>query len=137
MTSATVGYGATVQLDNAAGTLTSIGEVVNVTPMSASVGTVDATHLSSTSGYREFIAALTDGGEASVTVNYVPGGSTDALVQAALTDRLTRTFKVTFPNSKYVQSESIVTSYAPGSVTPDGKLEMTFSVKFTGVATFG
>lgn len=137
MTIAVIGNGTTLQLDNAAGSLTSVGEVVSVTPLNLSVGTVDATHLSSTSGHREFISTLTDAGEASVTVNWLAGDATDILIRTAGTDRQVRTFKVTFVNTKYISIECFVTSYAPASVTPDGKMEMTFTVKFTGVPTYG
>lgn len=137
MTIATIGYGATVQLDNAAGSLTSIGEVISATPFSASVGTQDATHLSSTSGYREFIATLSDMGEGSVTINFDPGSATDSLVRTAVTDRLVRTFKVTYPDTTYYSCECFVTSWEIGEVTPDGKMEATMGVKFTGVPTYG
>ena len=137
MTIAIVGNGTTLQLDNAAGSLTSVGEVTNVKPYSGTAGTVEATHLSSTSGYREYIATLSDGGEAAVTVNYLPGDATDVLIRTAVTDRLVRTFKIVFPNTKYIQSECFVTSYDPAGVVADGKMEMTFNVKFTGVPTYG
>jgi len=137
MTIAIPGYGATAYLDNAGGTPTLVGEVVSFTPFAMSVGTADATHLSSTSGHREFISTLTDGGEASVTINFLPGDATDILVRTAMTDRLVRTLKFTFPNTKYVQSEVFVTGYEPADTTADGKMEMSFNVKATGVPTYG
>lgn len=134
---AIAGYGATAYLDNAAGTPTLCGEVVSFTPFGMSVATAESTHLSSTSGHREFISTLTDGGEASVTVNFTPGDATDVLVRTAMTDRLVRTLKFTFVNTKYVQSEVFVTAYEPAETVADGKLEMSFNVKATGVPTYG
>ncbi len=135
-TSAGVGNGATLLLDDAAGTPTAVGEVVSVSPIAVSGGTADATHLGS-GGWRDFISTIRDGGEASVTVNWIVGGTTDVLVRTAAGDGITRTFKVTAPNTKFIQSECIVTSYEPAEITADGKLELTFAVKFTGSPTYG
>jgi hypothetical protein len=134
---AIVGYNTTLQLDNAAGTLTTLGEVVSITPINVSVGTVETTHLTSTSGYREYLSTLSDAGEASVTISWTPGNATDIILYTASTDRLVRTFKPTFPNSKFISVECFVTDYAPGAINADGKLEATFTVKFTGVPTYG
>ena len=136
MTIATTGYSATVQLDNAGGSLTTIGEVITATPFGASVGTVDATHLSSPSGYREHISTLPDMGEGSVSINFDPGSATDVLVRTAIGDRLIRTFKVTYPDSSSVSCECYVTSWEIGELAPDGKMEATMGVKFTGVPTY-
>lgn len=136
MTIATTGYNATVQLDNAAGSLTTLGEVISVTPFGANVGTVEATHLTSTSGFREHIPTLSDMGEGAVTINFDPGSATDSLVRTAITDRLVRTFKVTYPDASTFACECFVTSWEIGEVTPDGKMEASLGVKFTGVATY-
>lgn len=136
MTIAGVGYGTTVQLDNAAGTLTSIGEAVSVKPYGYSVDTVEATHLSSPSAHKEFIAALIDVGEGNVTVNHDQHSATDQLLRAAMLDRVVRTFKVTFPDGATFACECIVTGYEPAEIAAGDKMTCTFSVKFTGVPTF-
>ena len=133
---AMIGYNATVQLDNAAGSLTTIGEVISVTPFGANVGTVETTHLTSTSGFREHIATLSDMGEGSVSINFDPASATDVLVRTAITDRLVRTFKVTYPDAASISCECFVTSWEIGEVTADGKMEASLGVKFTGVPTY-
>lgn len=135
-TSAGVGNGATLFLDDASGTPTAVGEVRSVTPIAISGGTADATHLGS-GGWRDFIPTIRDAGEVSVTVNWIVGGATETLVRTAVADGLTRTFKVTAPNTKFIQTECIVTSFEPAEITPDGKLEMTFAAKLTGSPTYG
>ena len=135
-TSAGVGNGATLFLDDASGTPTAVGEVLSVTPIAISGGTADATHLGS-GGWRDFIPTIRDAGEVSVTVNWIVGGATETLVRTAVADGLTRTFKVTAPNTKFIQTECIVTSFEPAEITPDGKLELTFTAKLTGSPTYG
>lgn len=135
-TTAIVGSGATVLLDNAAGSPTSVGEVVSVTPIAVSGGTADATHLGS-GGWRDFIATIRDAGEGSLTINWIPGDATDQLLRTAVGDGLMRTLKVTAPNTKFIQCECFVTAYEPGEITPDGKLEGSINVKFTGSPTYG
>lgn len=134
---ALVGYNTTVQLDNASGTLTSVGEVNGVTPFGASVNTVDTTHLTSTSGYHEYLATSSEMGEGSLTINYDPNSATDQLVRTALGDRLVRTLKVTFPDSQYFQCECFVTGWEVGEISIDDKLTATMTVKFTGAPTWG
>ena len=133
--SATTGLGTTAQLDNASGSLTSLGEIVSVSPFKASRGTADATHLGSTWG--EVIPLIAKGGALSVTVHFIPGDATDVLVRTAVGDGLQRTFKTTFLSTKYVQTECFVTDYEPATVTPEGKMEMTFIVQPTGAPTYG
>lgn len=135
-TTAIVGNGATVLLDNAAGTPTSVGEVVSITPGGVTTGTVDATHLGS-GGWRDFIATISGGKPFAMTLNWIPGDTTDQLLRTAAGDRLVRTIKVTAPNTKYVQWEGFLTDYEPGEITPDGKMEATISIQPTGQPTYG
>lgn len=133
---AMTGYNATLQLDNAAGTLTSIGSVRSITPLSVSVGTVETTTLTSTSGFREHIATLSDLGEASVTILYDPLDASDVIIRAAVVDRVIRTFKLTYPDASYQQAEVIVTNWTPAQIAPDGLMELTFTCKGTGVPAY-
>lgn len=133
---AMTGYNATLQLDNAAGTLTSIGSVRSITPLSVSVGTVETTTLTSTSGFREHIATLSDLGEASMTILYDPLDASDVIIRAAVVDRVIRTFKLTYPDASYQQAEVIVTNWTPAQIAPDGLMELTFTCKGTGVPAY-
>jgi predicted secreted protein len=131
-----IGYGATVYLDNGAGTLTLIGEPTSIEPYGYSVDTVDTTHLTSTSAHREYVAGLADVGEASVEVNHDQHSATDQLLRAAMLDRAVRTFKVVWADAANFSCECFVTGYNPGTITPEGKMSASFTVKFTGVPTF-
>jgi predicted secreted protein len=131
-----IGYGATVYLDNAAGSLTLLGEPTSIEPYGYSVDTVDSTHLTSTSAHREYIAGLADVGEASVELNHDQQSATDILLRTAMSDRLVRTFRVVFPDAATFTCECFVTAYSPGTVTPGDKMTASFTVKFTGVPTY-
>jgi predicted secreted protein len=131
-----IGYGATVYLDNAAGTLTLLGEPTSIEPYGYAVDTVESTHMTSTSAHREYIAGLADVGEASVEFNHDQHSATDILIRAAMLDRAVRTFKVVWADAANFACECFVTAYSPGTITPDGKMSSSMTVKFTGVPTF-
>jgi hypothetical protein len=132
-TAATIGYGATFGIEGGTpGVYVTVGEVVSITPPGMSRDTVDATHLSSPNSYKEFIAGLAEGGEASITINLVPSTS-DVLFASfhAPADN----FQIVFPNAVTMSFAGIVTGYQMGDVVPGDKLTATFTVKQTGKAT--
>src|SRR5689334_7802923 len=81
-----------------------IAEVTSITPPAFSRDTVDATHEQSPYGYREFIAGLTDAGEVSFDINFVPDSvevagflaELDATGSAAVKNR-----QIVFPDGSY------------------------------------
>src|SRR5687768_14631115 len=80
-TQAAIGYGSKFQVQDPtvspAPPWIDLGEVISITPPSRAIDIIDATHMASPSRIREFITGLIDPGEASVEMNYVPGGTTD------------------------------------------------------------
>lgn len=136
MTIATTGYGTTCQIDNAAGALTSIGEVKRVKPFGISLDTVEASHLTSPNAFKEFVAALKDVGQATFTVNHDQKSATDVLLRTAIDDRGVRTFKVTFPDTETFQCECFVVNYEVGDISPDDVVTADVTLKFTGAPTF-
>lgn len=79
-------------LDNAAGTLTKLGEVFNIPIPTGAAELIDASHFD-TVGFRDFITArLRDGEEADVEMNWIPNSGTDALCVAAIGQ--TRDFQI-------------------------------------------
>lgn len=89
-TQAKIGFGGRFLLydANSPGSYISIGEVRVPKPPSISRDAVDATHSESPNGYKEFIAGLKDGGEASCEISLIPGsdGMTLLLAQLASDD---------------------------------------------------
>jgi len=112
-----------------ANAFTKVAEVTNLTPPGMTRDTVDATHLESDDGYKEFIAGLKESGEATLTVNYVPSAA-DALVAAF--ENGSGEFQITFPNKVTLTFDGIVTGYEWNDVVADDKMSATFTVKCSG-----
>lgn len=124
------GFGTTFSyLSTDPSTYTALAEVLSVTPPSISVETVDATHMGSDDGFREFIASLKDGGEVTVNLNYVEASATllQTLVLAGM-----ETFKITFPGSSTFIFSGIPTAFAFDDVVIDDKVAMSLTIKVSG-----
>lgn len=130
-TNADIGYDSTFGIESATPDVYDVvAEVVSIDPPARSRDTEEATHLKSPDGYKEFIAGLAEGGDASIGLNFVPS-ATDALVTAF--EAKTGKFQITFPNAVTLTFSGIVTSYEIGEVV-NSKMSATFTVKSTGKA---
>lgn len=71
LSTATIGYGALFEIGNGASpeVFTAVAEAVTITPPGGSVDQIDVTHLTSDNKFREKVATIKDGTDASVTVN--------------------------------------------------------------------
>lgn len=131
---ASAGFGTTFSyLSTDPSTYTALAEVLSVTPPSISVETIDATHMGSDDGFREFIASLKDGGECTVNLNYVEASATllQTLVLAGM-----ETFKITFPGSSTVIFSGIPTAFTFDDVVIDDKIAMSLTIKVSGKPVF-
>jgi hypothetical protein len=63
---------------------TAIAEVMTVSGPNLSRDTIEVTHLTSDNGFKEFISGMADGGECTVTLNWIPGNSGHALLVSDL-----------------------------------------------------
>lgn len=136
-TSARIGYGAEFWLDNALGVLTQLGEVLSVTPPNPQVSEVEATHMLSPGRRREYIAGMIEDGEGTFEFNYIPGGATDTLIRAALSDGNARDYKIVIPNGSdgwEVLGSCIVRGWER-NVPIDDRMTATLTVRFTGDVT--
>lgn len=102
--SATIGFGTLFKRGDGGGpeAFTTLAEVVSISGPSLSMDTVDVTHMESTGTYREFIPGLKDGGEVSVTLNFLPADATQNATAGILkdyNDRVLRNFQIVFPDS--------------------------------------
>lgn len=128
MSNATIGYTTTFGIYNGTTYDALTAEITSIQPPSRSRETIDVTHLNSPDKYKEFIAGLAEGGDASLGVNFVPA-ATDAFSTAFEAEA--GQFEITFPNGVKMQFAGIVTGYEIGEVTND-KMSATFTVKSTG-----
>lgn len=129
-TTAALGKNARFGIKGSGSTYVYVAEVTNLTPPGFSRDTVEATHLESPDDFKEYIAGLADGGEATITINYAPAVS-DALMTSFLAP--VDDFRVLFPSGTVALDFSgIVTGYEIGDLVADDKMSATFTVKATG-----
>jgi hypothetical protein len=130
-TEARIGYGTVLEiaLASAPTDFTYIRETYNATPPSDKDDQVDATHFQSPNRYREFIPGLTDAGEASVEMNYVPGSATDRFLNSVKGKRLIA--RLTFPNGVQIIFMASRASYER-SAPNDDKMTATLTLKVSG-----
>lgn len=130
-TEASIGYGITFEMADVAtpAAFTYLSEVYDVTPPSDTTDSVDATHMQSPNRTREFIEGLTDPGEASFEMNYVPGSPSDRALEAAKGKR--KICRITFPNGCQLQFTGIRQSYEKAAPTDD-KMTATVTFKVSG-----
>lgn len=131
-TQASIGYGSKFEISADGGTTyTEVAEVFDITPPSDSVDVIDATHMQSPNGNREFILGLNDPGECSFEMNFVPGSDADLLIQATKNARERVTCRMTFPNGVTWTFSGLLTGYEP-AVPTDDKMTATVTFKVTG-----
>lgn len=132
-TSAAIGYGSKFELGNGATpeVYAEIAEVFEITPPSESTDTIDASHMKSPGAMREFIQGLTDPGEASFEMNFVPGSVSETAILAARAARAARGCRITFPNGANWSFSGLVTGYEP-AVPNDDKMTATVTFKVSG-----
>jgi len=137
MTAALIGYLAifSVESTDSPGDYIELGEITDVTPPNAQVEQIDATHMQSPNRVREFIAGLTDFGDMSVGMNYIPSSATDDLILAWRTAGTTRSCRITYPSGSspapYDTFPGFITGYAP-TIAIGEKMSATLTVKVAG-----
>lgn len=131
-TLASIGYGSFFHVSQDDGaTWIELAEVFDITPPSDTVDVVDATHMQSPNRTREFISGLSDPGEASFEMNFVPGSASDAKIREIRTSGARVKCRITFPNAVAWIFSGLVTGYEP-AVPTDDKMTATVTFKVTG-----
>ena len=142
-TEASTGYAGEVWLstDDTTGNLAELVEVVSFSLPSDTAERVETTHLKSPNRRREYTSGMIDGGELEVTLNFRPGTDTDQLIEAALAAGDSRAVRFNIPElgtlAYTYDTTVLVTAYAKGEVTADGKMEATVTMAVTGAVTGG
>ncbi|HQS95089.1 MAG: phage tail protein [Novosphingobium sp. 17-62-19] len=106
---------------------TEFAEVTELSPPELSRDSVDFTHHGSPDGYREFKPGLSDGGEATLSYNLVPGLLDDAVIAAHLATKTVDEWRIVFPNGAKLDFKGFATAHAHATPMED---------KMTGSATF-
>jgi predicted secreted protein len=133
MSTADIGYDSEFAIESGTpGTYTKVAGVVAITPPGMARDSVEVTHLESPNSWKEFIAGLKDGGEASITFNFVPS-ATDAMLTAFNAE--SGGYQITFPNGVRLQFDGFCTAYNPPELTPGGVMQATATFKCSGAVT--
>ncbi|MGF7161286.1 hypothetical protein FHS85_002921 [Rhodoligotrophos appendicifer] len=132
-TEVTIGYGSTFAIGDGGSpeVFTALAEVYDITPPSDTLDVIDATHMTSPNATREFILGLSDPGECSFEMNFIPGSDADAAIQAVKVARQRVNCRITFPNNVTWTFSGILTGYEPAVPTED-KMTATVTFKVTG-----
>jgi predicted secreted protein len=130
-TNADIGYGADLLKETATpGQYATFGvELTNIVPPSFTRDAVEATHLKSAGGYREFVPGLMSIGEIQMEGNYVPSDA-DAVFAAISED--TGNWRVMFNNNTTLTVAGFFTAFEPQGLTPEGKMMFSATLKGTG-----
>jgi predicted secreted protein len=139
-TQAKIGYGAQFLVATLATvaanppTYVAIAEVTNITPPPMTRDVIDATNMDSPNGWREFIEGLKDGGECSISLNFLPGSAGDERLRGLQTEGATP-IKIRFPGGVEWGFDAFCTGYTP-TVPVDDKMTADATFKITGEPDF-
>jgi len=112
-----------------------VGEILNIGSPSLSRDVVDSTHMKSPEGWREFIAALKDGGEISVEIQSKPETPAYQSMIADFSNDNAESYSIEFPDgSKWVCSAFITGMETP--VPLGDKIVTSATFKVSGKPVF-
>lgn len=118
---------------------TTIAEVRNLTGPGMTRETLEATHLGSDSGYREWVVSFIDSGEVSFDVNFLPGDDSQEALIDDLVSGVKRNFRVIWPTVLGKSQRTwAFTAYVVGfnpSVSFDGLASSAMTLRATGEIT--
>lgn len=126
-TQAGIGYGSEFAIGDGADpeVFTAIAEVKSITPPGMTRDAEEATHLKSPDEYKEYVLAMFDSNDVSLTLNWVPSES-DTVYAAFHAER--ENMQITFPNGVRMQFLGGIVSYETPELT-NGVMEATVTVK--------
>ncbi len=136
MAASTVVTGMGVQFETGDGAspevFTKVAEVLSVGGPTVNRDVIEATHTDSLDNYKEFLSGLTDGGEVTVTMNFLPGDGTQDESTGLMGDFLVQTlrnYRIAFPTSPVVNwtFAAFLTGFEPDAPIDD---------RMTATATF-
>ena len=119
---------------------TTVAGVTNISGPGLTLETIDVTNHSSTSGWREHVGGLKDGGEVSLDIVYDPAEATHMNASGGLLYELdqgtSESFSLTFSDTGATvwSFTAFVTSFEPSGAVADG-LTAAVTLKITGVPT--
>jgi predicted secreted protein len=111
-----------------------VAEINSISGPNLTRGTIDVTSLDSTGGYREFIPGFRDGGEVTLSCNWVLTEWSDWL--ADFQSDVIQTYTITLSNAE--ATEITFSAYCTGvgvEIPMDGKVTNDVTLKISGAVT--
>lgn len=133
-TEALLGYNTLYEIKDAGGVYVIVGEVTEVTPPNEQADDVVATHLRSPGRKHEYIPGFIEPGEAGLSINWIPGNATDAMLQDLKASGARRMHKITWPNGVAWEFTAYVKGFEP-SAPIDDRMTATVTLKVSGSTT--
>lgn len=136
MADGAIGYGAEFEVRDGAQSdsdWVSLGLITNITPPSDTVDQIEITHMASPGRKKQYIAGLSDPGEMSLDLNYMPGAGTDTFIVDWRRSGETRESRIKYPATASLVDTfpTFVSSYAPAIPAAD-KMTVTLGLKVAG-----
>lgn len=138
MSDALLAQGTLLKIGDGGGSevFTTIPEITELSISGNSAEQIDVTSHDSTSGFREYIAGLKDGGVVNFSGNYVPDNTYHLQVHTDQEAGTLRNFQLVMPDSGSTtwSFAALITEFSP-SFAPDAQATFTGSLKISGVIT--
>lgn len=116
---------------------TPVAESVTIKLTGGKRDQAEVTNMDSTSGYKEFIAALKDAGELQVDGNFIPADAGQQGVSALFESGAVVNWQFTLPNQHgYFAAAGFVIDDRGVSAPVDKKVTTSFKVRFSGPRTY-
>jgi predicted secreted protein len=133
MTSAVAAYGTTLKWNG-----TALAELRSISGPGISFDTIDATHYTSASQFKEFIAGFGDGGEVGIEGSFIAGDTAGQI--AFITDAWAKTVReaiITYSTVTVTWTFNAMVTNFEMQEPMDGLIGFTATLKVSGVPTLG
>ena len=133
-------YGSLLQIGDGATpeVFTAVAEITDLTPPNMARDSIEVTGYSSTSGYREFIAGWRDGGEVSLTANWLPTNAThddDTGLLEQWDDDDLHNYRIVLPDTlATIAFSGFLTAFEP-ELPRDEQGKLNCTIKISGAVT--
>lgn len=112
---------------------THLGEITNITKTGQKLETDDATNHDSTSGYREYIGTIKDGGEWTLDYNFVPADAGQAALSSRFEAKKAINWRIELPNNDGTFTfAALVTEFGNFALPVDKRSSSSLKLKVTG-----
>lgn len=95
---------------------------------------VDETEVTShdSNWWKEFLPGLIEGGEVTLTGNYVPSDTGQAALRTAMLNQTVDTWEIIYPNGYGSSGDGFITGFEPNGPSDGSKSEISITLRTTG-----